>query len=152
MKIIVADQRLTEPRGVKALIVGPTGVGKTSLLRTLDPARVLFVDSEAGDLAVQDYGSIPSGLTTGRRRATWRAGSAGQIHLFRRPLVTQRHTSKPSGDRSKILVDTTLFSSIASPRSAGCRFAGRSSSRRHDPSVPAPRTYAVPTASMPEKC
>ena len=54
MKIIVADQRLTEPRGVKALIVGPTGVGKTSLLRTLDPARVLFVDSEAGDLAVQD--------------------------------------------------------------------------------------------------
>ena len=54
MKIIVADQRLTEPRGVKALIVGPTGVGKTSLLRTLDPACVLFVDSEAGDLAVQD--------------------------------------------------------------------------------------------------
>ena len=54
MKIIPADQRLAEARGVKALIVGPTGVGKTSLLRTLDPARVLFVDIEAGDLAVQD--------------------------------------------------------------------------------------------------
>jgi hypothetical protein len=39
---------------VKALIVGPTGVGKTSLLRTLDPARTLLVDIEAGDLAVQD--------------------------------------------------------------------------------------------------
>jgi len=39
---------------VKALIVGPAGVGKTSLLRTLNPDRVLFVDIEAGDLSVQD--------------------------------------------------------------------------------------------------
>jgi ABC-type phosphate/phosphonate transport system ATPase subunit len=54
MKIIGADERLAEKRGVKALILGPTGVGKTSLLRSLDPARVLFVDIEAGDLAVQD--------------------------------------------------------------------------------------------------
>jgi hypothetical protein len=36
------------------LIAGPTGVGKTSLLRTLDPATTLFVDIEAGDLSVQD--------------------------------------------------------------------------------------------------
>src|SRR6516165_2856327 len=54
MKIISADERLSEKRGVKALIVGPTGVGKTSLLRTLDPARTLFADVEAGDLSVQD--------------------------------------------------------------------------------------------------
>jgi AAA domain len=54
MKIISADQRLAEQRGVKALIVGPTGVGKTSLLRTLDSARTLFIDIEAGDLSVQD--------------------------------------------------------------------------------------------------
>jgi hypothetical protein len=53
MKIIGADERLAEHRGVKALIVGPTGVGKTSLLHQLDPARVLFFDVEAGDLAVQ---------------------------------------------------------------------------------------------------
>jgi AAA domain len=54
MKIIGADERLAEARGVKALIVGPTGVGKTLQLRTLDPARTLLVDSEAGDLSVQD--------------------------------------------------------------------------------------------------
>jgi len=54
MKIISADARLAEKRGAKILIVGPIGVGKTSLLRTLDPARTLFVDIEAGDLSVLD--------------------------------------------------------------------------------------------------
>ena len=54
IKIVSADARLEGPRGVKALIVGPAGVGKTSLLRTLDPKTTLFVDLEAGDLSVQD--------------------------------------------------------------------------------------------------
>jgi hypothetical protein len=54
MRIIGADERLNEPRGVKVLLIGPTGVGKTSLLHTLDADRVLFLDGEAGDLAVAD--------------------------------------------------------------------------------------------------
>ena len=53
-RIIPASADNTAPRGAKALIVGPTGVGETSLLHALDPATVLFVDIEAGDLAVQD--------------------------------------------------------------------------------------------------
>jgi hypothetical protein len=53
-RIISADERMAERGGVKALILGPYGIGKTTLLRTLDPASTLFVDGEAGDLAVQD--------------------------------------------------------------------------------------------------
>jgi hypothetical protein len=54
LKIISADERMKQDKGVKALILGPAGVGKTSLLRTLDPQTTLFLDLEAGDLAVQD--------------------------------------------------------------------------------------------------
>lgn len=54
LKIISADERMSQDKGVKALIVGPAGVGKTTLLRTLDPVSTLFIDLEAGDLSVQD--------------------------------------------------------------------------------------------------
>src|SRR6516225_2802107 len=57
LKIIDADARFAEKSGAKILLVGPSGVGKTSPLRTLPVqllASTLFVDIEAGHLAVSD--------------------------------------------------------------------------------------------------
>ena len=55
LPIISADQRLAEPRGIKGCIFGKSGSGKTSLLWTLDPERTLFMDLEAGDLAIEGW-------------------------------------------------------------------------------------------------
>lgn len=56
MKIISADERVKAQGGIKGCIFGDEKVGKTSLLYTLDPATTLFVDLEAGGLAVLDWG------------------------------------------------------------------------------------------------
>lgn len=55
LPIISADQRLAEPRGIKGTIFGKSGIGKTSLLWTLDAATTLFMDLEAGDLAIEGW-------------------------------------------------------------------------------------------------
>ena len=55
LPLILADQRLSERRGIKAAIFGRSGIGKTSLLWTLDPGTTLFFDLEAGDLAIEGW-------------------------------------------------------------------------------------------------
>ena len=55
LQIVTADQRMAEPRGIKAAIFGKAGIGKTTLLMTLLSSTTLFVDLEAGDLAVEDW-------------------------------------------------------------------------------------------------
>src|SRR5262245_15823504 len=51
-QIITPEERFAEPRGARILILGPFGVGKTSLLRTLNSSTALFVDVEHGGLAI----------------------------------------------------------------------------------------------------
>ncbi|AKJ30653.1 ATP-binding protein [Caldimonas brevitalea] len=55
LPIITAEQRLAERTGVKLVLLGRAGVGKTSQLKTLPEVSTLFVDLEAGDLAVKDW-------------------------------------------------------------------------------------------------
>ena len=62
LRIITAEQRLTESQGKTTMaIFGPSGAGKTSLLRTLPPGETLCIDFEAGMKSVQDWpgDSIP---------------------------------------------------------------------------------------------
>jgi hypothetical protein len=57
LRLITAADRASEAKRPKFLFLGFPGVGKTSLLKTLSPAELastLFVDLEAGDIAIED--------------------------------------------------------------------------------------------------
>jgi hypothetical protein len=56
LRIVTADQRLAEANGKTTLaLFGPSGVGKTTLLKTLPAAETLCLDLEAGLKSVQDW-------------------------------------------------------------------------------------------------
>lgn len=55
LRIITADERLSETRGIKGVLTGTSGIGKTTQLLTLDPQHTMFVNLEAGELAVQGW-------------------------------------------------------------------------------------------------
>jgi hypothetical protein len=62
LRIITADERLSAAHAKTTMaIFGPSGVGKTSLLKTLLPQETLCIDLEAGMKSVQDWpgDSIP---------------------------------------------------------------------------------------------
>lgn len=54
-KIIKADERLRSAARINILLFAPSGWGKTYQARTLDPEKTLFVNAEAGDLALGDW-------------------------------------------------------------------------------------------------
>jgi hypothetical protein len=56
LRIITADRRLAEANGKTTIaLFGPSGVGKTSLLKTLPPEMTLCIDLEAGLKSVQGW-------------------------------------------------------------------------------------------------
>ena len=48
LTVITADLLLAKRRGIKVVIIGKSGIGKTSLLRTLPPDMTLFFELEDG--------------------------------------------------------------------------------------------------------
>jgi hypothetical protein len=62
LSLVTADQRLADANSKTTIaIFGPSGVGKTSLLKTLPPETTLCIDLEAGMKSVQGWpgDSIP---------------------------------------------------------------------------------------------
>jgi len=55
IKIIKADERLKAHTKINIALFGPSGIGKTTQARTLDAKTTLFLDLEAGTLAIQDW-------------------------------------------------------------------------------------------------
>lgn len=55
IRLITADERLAAADKTTAVVLGPSGVGKTSLLKTTDPETTFAADAEAGLKAVQDW-------------------------------------------------------------------------------------------------
>lgn len=55
-KIQTADERLAREHHANMFIAGKSGIGKTTLARTLDPDTTVFIDLEAGTMALDNWG------------------------------------------------------------------------------------------------
>jgi hypothetical protein len=50
LKIVSADERLREPRGLSIVLAGPSGIGKTTQIETLNLSSTLVIDADRGAL------------------------------------------------------------------------------------------------------
>jgi len=55
LNIVKAQDRLKGCTGIKMVVAGKYGVGKTTLLKTLPPENTLCLDLEAGLLSVREW-------------------------------------------------------------------------------------------------
>jgi AAA domain len=55
LQTLTFADRQREPRGTSMVLAGPSGVGKTHAIQTLDPARTLVVDIDRGATSLGDF-------------------------------------------------------------------------------------------------
>jgi hypothetical protein len=104
------------------LVVGPTGVGKTSLLRTLDRTSTVFINVEAGDLAVQDIEVDtvrPRTWPECRDLAVWIAGASPAVQASavygeqHHAAVVKEYGQHPDRYRSVFIDSITAISRLS---------------------------------------
>lgn len=100
MKIVTADQRLAAPLHINIAIFGEAGIGKTTQAKSLPPETTLFVNLEAGELALEGWPATFINLTT------WE-----DITMFASVLRGPDHSMRPNQKYSEqyyITAVTTL--------------------------------------------
>lgn len=112
LPIISADERLKEARGIKGCIFGKSGIGKTSLLWTLPADKTLFLDLEAGDLAVEGWEGATLRPTTWEECRDYAVFIGGPNFSIKSGLYSQRHykdVCQRFGDPQELDNYETLF-------------------------------------------
>jgi len=149
--IITADQRLAEPRGIKGCIFGKSGIGKTSLLWSLNATTTLFMDLEAGDLAIEGLA-----IDTIRPR-TWMDCRDFAVFIGgANPSLRDDQAYSPAHHAAVCqklairlpLSATRRSSSTPSPSRGGCVFSGARASPKRFRKKPASRMSGVRTGCM----
>src|SRR5262245_45403068 len=68
LEFITADQRLARPVTINIALLGKHGIGKTRQCTTLNPEATLFLDGEAGTLALGKWrGTVVDMLKESRK-------------------------------------------------------------------------------------
>lgn len=113
LPIISADERLSEKRGIKGVIFGKSGIGKTSLLWTLPEKTTLFFDLEAGDLAVEGWAGATIRPRTWQECRDFAAFIGGPNPALRddQPYSAAHHAAvcKRFGDPAQLEAYATVF-------------------------------------------